>query len=86
MMLDLFQKQLTDLGVGETGVMLLTRSTGVLLIAVLAFFANLIAKRVIIVPARALIGRTRTRRDDILVVRKGFHRLSHNAPAMVRFD
>lgn len=56
--------------------------TGLLLLALLA---NLIARRVIVRGMRAVVSRTRTSWDDVLVEHHVFERLSHLAPALVAY-
>lgn len=53
---------------------------GVLLLAVIA---NFVARRVIVRGMHAVVSRTKTRWDDVLVQHKVFERLSHLAPALV---
>lgn len=58
-------------------------AAGVAAIAVLAYIANLIAKRLILRLLKYLVARTETRWDDTLVSRNVLGRLSHLAPALV---
>jgi len=58
----------------------LTALIGVIL---LAFLANFVMRRVIIVFIRRLLSRTKSERDDILIRRRVFERLSQLAPAFV---
>jgi len=53
---------------------------GVLLLAVIA---NFVARRVIVRGMHAVVSRTKTRWDDVLVQHRVFERLSHLAPALV---
>lgn len=53
---------------------------GVLLLAVIA---NFVARRVIVRGMHAVVSRTKTRWDDVLVEHRVFERLSHLAPALV---
>jgi len=52
-------------------------------VIILAFVANMIARSVIVVLIRRLLTRTKTERDDILIRRRVFERLSQLAPAFV---
>lgn len=52
-------------------------------VAVLAYLANFIAKKVILRVVALVASRTQTDWDDVLVRRKVFSRLSHLAPAIV---
>lgn len=56
---------------------------GVLLLAILAWLANLVAKKVILRVVSAVIARTQFRWDDALLEAGVFTRLSHLAPAIV---
>ncbi|MHB1329411.1 MAG: mechanosensitive ion channel family protein, partial [Gemmatimonadales bacterium] len=58
-------------------------TVGILLLAVLAWLANLIAKQVILRGVKAVIARTQFRWDDALLEAGVFTRLSHLAPAIV---
>ena len=53
---------------------------GVLFLAVVA---NFVARRVIVRGMHAVVSRTKTRWDDVLVEHRVFERLSHLAPALV---
>lgn len=61
----------------------LTALTAILGVGVIAFFANMITRSVIVVLIRRLLARTKSERDDILVKRRVFERLSQLAPAFV---
>lgn len=52
-------------------------------ICLLAFVANFVARNIIVRFIRHLVSRTKSERDDILVKRKVFDRLSQIAPAIV---
>lgn len=54
-----------------------------LLVLILSFFANLVARKVILGVLQRMIRRTRTGWDDVLLEHGFFHRLSHLAPALV---
>jgi miniconductance mechanosensitive channel len=52
-------------------------------IAVLAWIANFIAKRIILTVLSQIAKKSQTTWDDILIERKVFHKLAHLAPALV---
>ncbi|MGD2017369.1 MAG: mechanosensitive ion channel [Planctomycetota bacterium] len=52
-------------------------------LVVLAVLANLVARRIIVQGMRAVVSRTRSSWDDVLVEHHVFERLSHLAPALV---
>ena len=58
-------------------------ATGVLVVAVLAFIAHVVARRVLLRAVVNLAARTETSWDDALAKRRVFHRLAHLAPALV---
>lgn len=60
--------------------------TACLGVAVLAVVANVVAKRLIVRTINRLLMRTASERDDILVKRKVFERISHIAPAAVIYE
>ncbi len=62
---------------------LLAVATAVIGIAVLAFLANAVTRRVIVVSLKRIVAQTPSTRDDILVERGVFQRLSQFAPALV---
>jgi len=82
-MFEWMERQLVEVGLGHATALVISRSMGVLLMVVLSFFANLLAKKVIVATLKRIIERTETARDDVLVRRKVFTRLSHIAPALV---
>ena len=49
----------------------------------LAVLANIVARHVIVRGMHAVVSRTKTRWDDVLVEHRVFERLSHLAPALV---
>ena len=55
----------------------------VVAVAILAIIANVIAKSVIVTVIHRVLKRATSTRDDILIRRKVFGRLSHLAPALV---
>ena len=62
---------------------LLAALTALLGVASLAFVANMITRGIIVVLIRRLLAHTKSKRDDILVRRRVFERLSQLAPAFV---
>lgn len=60
-----------------------TTVAGILVLAGLAWFANVVAKQVILRAVRAVIARTQFRWDDAMLEAGVFTRLSHLAPAIV---
>ncbi|MEL7489573.1 MAG: mechanosensitive ion channel family protein [Pseudomonadota bacterium] len=57
--------------------------TALLAVALIAVVANMVTRSVIVVLIRRLLARTKSVRDDILVKRRVFERLSQLAPAFV---
>ena len=62
---------------------LLARGTILLLIIILSFVANYLAKRFILRGLTAIVNRTKTQWDDAILQKKVFNRLAHLAPALV---
>ncbi len=62
---------------------LAVRAAGLIVIIILATIANIIAKKIVLIGVKYLIGRTETKIDDIILERKVFTKLSHFAPAIV---
>jgi miniconductance mechanosensitive channel len=58
---------------------------GILLILIMAWLSDLIARQVILVFIARIIKRSSTKWDDIIFERKVFSRLSHLAPALVLY-
>jgi miniconductance mechanosensitive channel len=82
-MLDSVANQLISWGISQTLALLVVRGLVIALIVLLAFLANLIAKRFILRAIDIISKRTTTEWDDILLKAKVFERLSHLAPALV---
>lgn len=74
---------LMDLGLSEYMALVVLRLGLSVVVLLLAFIANLIAKGVIVRTLRRVADRTETKWDDIMVQRRVFTRLSHLAPAVV---
>lgn len=61
----------------------LTLNAEIVLVLVLAVLANMLAKRIVVRGATALIGKTTTSWDDVLIEHRVIQRMSHLAPALV---
>ena len=61
----------------------LTLNVEIVLVLVLAVLANMLAKRIVVRGATALIGKTTTSCDDVLIEHRVIQRMSHLAPALV---
>ena len=61
----------------------LTLNVEIVLVLVLAVLANMLAKRIVVRGATALIGKTTTSWDDVLIEHRVIQRMSHLAPALV---
>jgi len=70
-------------GFGSESASLLTMSLEIVIVFVLAALSDVVAKRVGVRGLEALVRRTATTWDDIIVKRGVLHRLSHLAPALV---
>ncbi|MBT5856500.1 mechanosensitive ion channel, partial [bacterium] len=53
------------------------------IILFVALLADIVSKRILLSGLSAIIGKTKTQVDDLLLQKKVFHRLSHMAPAFV---
>ena len=82
-MVEAFKNWMADLGVAEGLAEYLGWISAGLAVIIVAWLANLIAKRVLLTGVKYFARKTHTRWDDILVERKVFTRLSHLAPALV---
>ena len=60
----------------------LTLNAEIVLVLVLAVLANMLAKRIVVRGATALIGKTTTSWDDVLSEHRVIQRMSHLAPAL----
>ena len=61
----------------------LTLNAEIVLVLVLAILANMLAKRIVVRGAAALIGKTATTWDDVLIEHRVIQRMAHLAPALV---
>ena len=74
---------LVSLGLEEGAARAITLGAGVLLVALLAWLANFVTKRIILRVVKLLVAHTASTWDDAFVERNVFGRLSHLAPAIV---
>ena len=82
-MLSVFENWLVELGV-ESGLAAFgATATGAVAVLLLAFIADLVAKRVLLRAVVILTERTESTWDDVVAERRVFHRLAHMAPALV---
>jgi miniconductance mechanosensitive channel len=82
-MLDTLRDWLGHLGLSELQVSLAAIAVASLVLALIAFVANFVAKRIILRAVASVVKRTRTDWDDALAGRRFFTRFSHLAPALV---
>lgn len=82
-MTELFRGQLLELGVSTALAFRLAQAGTVLLVVLLAWIANRVARRYLLRAIATLAQKTETGWDDILVRRRVFDRLAHLAPLMV---
>lgn len=74
---------LASVGVPEPWLPFVAAGSGVLLLAILAFFADVIARRLLIRLVSFFVGRSSTDWDDILQKRRVFVRLARIVPAVI---
>ena len=82
-MLTSLRNLLLEQGLDEPTAGLVSTGFEVVVVLVLAFIADLIAKRIVIRGVVVLAERTATHWDDVVMKRRILHRLSHLAPALV---
>ena len=82
-MIEELQNLIAGLGLGETQAAIFSRGAAILAVALIAYMANFIAKRIIVRVMVGIVRRTKTDWDDLLVERGVFTKLSHLAPALV---
>jgi len=82
-MLENLEAWLLNSGVNETFAQFFKVAISMAVIALLAFFADYIARRIFLVVVARMAKKTETDWDDILLERKFFHKLAHFAPALV---
>ena len=78
-----FQILIAGLGLSEMQATLISRGAAILAVALIAYLANFIVKRIIVRVLIGVVRRTKTDWDDPLVERGVFTKLSHLAPALV---
>ena len=78
-----FQNLIAGLGLGEMWTTIISRSTAIVAVALIAYIANFIVKRSIVRVMIGVVRRTKTDWDDPLAERGVFTKLSHLAPALV---
>ncbi|MCF8225366.1 MAG: mechanosensitive ion channel family protein [Bacteroidales bacterium] len=82
-LLNKYQELLIGAGLSENLAIVLENLSVFLVIALLAFLADRITKRILVVSIKNLVSKTRTKYDDILFKKKVFIRIAHIAPALV---
>jgi miniconductance mechanosensitive channel len=82
-MLEDLESWLLSNGVNETFAQLLKVGISLAVIVIVAFLADYIVRKIILVFVARLAKKTETEWDDILVERKFFHNLAHFAPALI---
>ncbi|HCT30411.1 MAG TPA: mechanosensitive ion channel protein MscS [Bacteroidales bacterium] len=70
-------------GVNESFAQFLKVTISIAVIALLAFLADYVARRIFLVVVTRMAKKTETEWDDILLERRFFHKLAHFAPALV---
>lgn len=81
-----FRELLREWGADESVIVYAGDALELVWVAVLAWLANFVAKRILLSIVHAFADRTKTHWDDRIVERKVFHRLSHLAPGMVIYS
>jgi len=84
-MLDLLRDWIVNQGLALSAADLLARGAIFTLIIILSLIAYLLAKHFILKGLTAIISRTTTQWDDVLLRKKVFNRLAHLAPAIVMY-
>ena len=82
-MLEILRNWMVDQGLDLSAANILARSLILALIIVLSLIANLLAKRFILRGLAAIIRRSATQWDDMILRKKVFNRLALLAPAIV---
>ena len=82
-MLEILRSWIIDQGLDLSTADILARALIFVLIIVLSLIADLLAKRFILRGLTAIVNRTKTQWDDVILRKKVFNRLAHLAPAMV---
>jgi miniconductance mechanosensitive channel len=84
--LELLKQQLIDLGLSPLLADIFKITTVVLVIVLMAWVANFVAKRIILGVLHLMVKKSKTNWDDIIFERKVFNRLSLIAPAAVIYQ
>lgn len=79
------EQSFINLGLSDNLSVLLRTIIVVLIVLFLSILADIVSKRLLVSGIRQIIRRTQTDRDDILLRRKVFNRLSHLVPAIILF-
>ncbi len=82
-MIEILQTWLAGHGLTEFQALWLGRLIAVILVVLVSYLANFIAKRIILTVVHGIVRRTKSDWDDALVERRVFTKLSHLAPAFV---
>ena len=82
-MIEAFQNLIAGLGLGEMWTTIIGRGTAIVAVALIAYVANFIVKRIIVRVMISVVRRTKADWDDPLAERGVFTKLSHLAPALV---
>lgn len=81
-MKDILRSWFLDLGVSNEQIDLIVIVVGIVAIAVVAFLLHFIGKQIILRTVVAMIRRSKTDWDDVLIEYKVLHRVTHIAPAI----
>ncbi|HKK61779.1 MAG TPA: mechanosensitive ion channel domain-containing protein [Bacteroidales bacterium] len=82
-LLQQYQELLKDIGLSDKSAIMLENLTVLLVIFLLAFLADRVTKKILVVVIQTAVKKTKTEFDDILFKKKVFSRLAHVAPALV---
>ena len=82
-MLKIFRDWISSYGLDFSAADMLSRGLLFVLIIILSIIAYWLAKHLILKALAAIIGRTTTQWDDVILKKKVFNRLAHLAPAIV---
>lgn len=82
-MLEILTNWIIEQGIALSTADILARGTILVLLIILSFIADFLAKRFILRGLTAIVNRTKTQWDDAVLHKKVFNRLAHLAPALV---
>ncbi len=74
---------LTNWGMGESSALIVNAAFGIVIIILLAWFSDIISRRILINLIIRVIKKSKSKWDDILLERKVFERFAHLAPGIV---